>query len=54
MQVYKAQHWQDFVMSNGGISAEFTEKPVFGTKRARCLGQPADPYVPRGPEFVVA
>ena len=54
VQVYEVQRWQDFVMPNGRIRAEFTGKPVLGAKRAHCVGQPADPYMPRGAGFVVA
>ena len=54
VEVYEVQSWQPVQLPGQRIKAEFTGSPVTGETRARCVGQTADPYMPRGAGFVVA
>lgn len=54
LQVYEVQSWQDFVLPNGKIRAEFTGTPIGGQGRTTYVDKPADPYMPRGAGFVVS
>lgn len=54
VEVYEVQSWQSVQLPGQRIKAEFTGFPITGEARGRCVGQPADPHMPRGAGFVVA
>ena len=54
VEVYEVQSWQPVQLPDQRVKAEFTGTPITGHLRAQCVGQPADPYMPRGAGFVVA
>ena len=54
VEVYEVHSWQPVQLPGQKVKAEFTGNPITGHQRARCVGQSADPYMPRGAGFVVA